>query len=198
LLKNIIYKRANSNEELNQILELQQANIPSVISKEEKHQEGFVTEHHSFDILKQMNDKCAHVIAKNNSKVIGYALCMLKDFKDDIEVLRPMFQRIDNCLQREDTYLVMGQICIDKRFRKQGVFRSMYVFMKQEMISKYDMIITEVDEKNTRSLKAHYTIGFKLLHSYNSNQQDWALISWDCRRESGNLNNRISSFNPKG
>jgi len=126
-----------------------------------------------------MNDKCPHIIAKSGSKVIGYALCMLKDFKESIEVLKPMFQQIDKCLNKNKTYLVMGQICVEKAFRKQGIFRGMYTFMKQEMASKYDMIITEVDVKNTRSLNAHYAVGFKLLHSYNSNQQNWALISWD-------------------
>jgi len=126
-----------------------------------------------------MNDKCPHIIAKSNSKVVGYALCMLKEFKEDIEVLRPMFQQVDDCLQVKDTYFVMGQICIDKAFRKRGIFRSMYAFMKQEMATKYDMIITEVDEKNTRSLNAHYAVGFKRLHFYNSNRQEWVLIAWD-------------------
>lgn len=72
----------------------------------------------------------------------------------------------------------MGQICIDKQFRKQEIFRGMYHFMKQEMSSQYNMIITEVDVANTRSLNARYAVGFKLLQSYSS-QQDWALISWD-------------------
>ncbi len=68
------------------------------------------------------------------------------------------------------------QICIDKQFRKQGVFRGLYHFMKQEMASKYNMIITEVDVANTRSLKAHFAIGFKTLYSYRSNHQDWKIL----------------------
>ena len=178
-MENIIYKRAQTVEELQQILELQRANIPSVISKEESVKEGFVTVHHNFEILKAMNDKCPHIIAKSNGKVIGYTLCMLKEFKEEIEVLKPMFQQIDNCLNSGETYFTMGQVCVDKTFRKQGIFRGLYAFMKQEMSSEYDMIITEVDEKNTRSLNAHYATGFKLLHAYKSNEQDWALMSWD-------------------
>lgn len=178
-MQDIIYKRVDSNEELDQIIELQKINIRTSISEDESKSEGFVTVHHDFEILKAMNGKCAHIIAKSGSKVIGYALCMLKEFKENIEVLKPMFQQIDKCLNKNKTYLVMGQICVDKAFRKRGVFRGMYDFMKQEMSSKYDMIITEVDEKNTRSLNAHYTVGFKLLYSYNSSQQDWALLVWD-------------------
>ncbi len=177
----INYKRADSNEELNQILELQRANIPSVISEEESKTEGFVTVHHNFDILKAMNDRCPHVIAKSNDNVVGYTLCMLKEFKADIEVLKPMFQQIEACLNNDETYVIMGQVCVDKGFRKQGIFRGLYEYMKQELRLDFDMIITEVDVANTRSLDAHYTIGFKLLQSYQSNGQDWALISWDLR-----------------
>lgn len=175
----VTYKRAQTVKELEQILELQRANIPSVISKEESVKEGFVTVHHNFEILKAMNDKCPHIIAVNNGEVIGYTLCMLKEFKEDIEVLRPMFQQIDNCLNNGETYFTMGQVCINKTFRKQGVFKGLYTFMKQEMSSEFNMIITEVDEKNTRSLNAHYAVGFKVLDTYKSNCQDWVLMSWD-------------------
>ena len=175
-MQDIIYKRVDSNKELIQILELQRANIPSIISEEDKVKEGFVTVHHTFEILKAMNNKCAHIIAKNNDKVIGYALCMLKEFKEEIEVLRPMFKQIDSCLNNDETYIVMGQICIDKQFRKQGVFRGLYNLMKQEMSSLYDMIITEVNVANTRSMNAHYAIGFKTLYSYRSNNQNWKIL----------------------
>lgn len=178
-MQSIIYKRAESNEELTQILELQRINIPSSISEDESKTEGFVTIHHSFEILKAMNDKCSHVIAKSKDKVIGYTLCVLKEFKEDIKVLKPMFEGVDSCLKQNETYVVMGQVCIDKAFRKQGIFRGLYNFMKEQQQTKFDMIITEVDIANTRSLNAHYTVGFKLMYTYNSKQQDWALISWD-------------------
>lgn len=175
----IIYKRANTNEELKQILQLQKNNLPLTISEIEKKKEGFVTAQHDLKILNAMNNKCAHVIAKSNDRVVGYALCMLKEFKEDITVLRPMFKKIEDCLKNNETYIVMGQICIDKTFRKQGIFKKMYQYMRQQLQLDFDMIITEVDQKNIRSLNAHYAVGFKLLNSYNSNQQDWALISWD-------------------
>ena len=177
-MQDIIYKRVDSNEELDQILELQRINFHSSISEEESKVEGFVTVHHNLEILKAMNEKCAHIIAISGSKVVGYALCMLKEFKEEIEALRPMFQQIDVCLNKNKTYLVMGQICIDKVFRKRGVFRGMYHFMKQEMSSQYNMIITEVDVANTRSLNAHYAVGFKLLKSYYSAPHNWKLLCW--------------------
>ncbi|RLD27242.1 MAG: N-acetyltransferase [Bacteroidetes bacterium] len=174
----IRYKRADSTEELNQILELQSINIPSSISKNELKTQGFVTVHHDFEILKSMNDKCPHIIAKSDKKVVGYALCMLKEFKEKIEVLKPMFKHIDNCLKQNDAYIVMGQVCIDKAFRKQGMFRGLYYYMKLQLQAEFDMIVTEVDVANTKSLDAHYAIGFKTIYSYRSTQQDWEILYW--------------------
>lgn len=178
-MKNIIYKKAGTNEELHQILELQQANILSSISKEESNSEGFVTVQHDFKILKAMNDICAHTIAKSNGKVVGYALSMVKEFKEDIEVLKPMFKKIDSCVGPNLSYITMGQVCIDKAFRKQGIFRGLYNAMKEHVKQEFDAIITEVDKNNIRSLNAHYAIGFKMLYSYRSNDQDWELIIWN-------------------
>jgi len=177
-MENIIYKKATSNEELHQILGLQSINLPTLVSEKIELSEGFLTVQHTFELLKAMNDACAHTIAKSNGKVIGYALSMVKDFKNDIDVLKPMFQHIDDHLDPKVNYIVMGQICIDKAYRKQGVFRGLYQYMKQQLQSEFDYIITEIDKNNARSLGAHMAIGFKELYSYRSNNQDWEITSW--------------------
>lgn len=174
----IIYSRAITDDELYQILELQRLNISTSISEEEKQTEGFVTVHHSFELLNAMNDACAHIIAKRDNKVIGYALAMATAFKNTIKVLEPMFHEIDNAY-KSTNYIVMGQICVDKAYRKQGVFRGLYEFMRLELNNVFDDLITEVDSKNIRSLNAHKAIGFKLLKSYASNNQNWELIIWN-------------------
>ena len=126
-----------------------------------------------------MHDVCPHIIAKHNKNVIGYALCMLQGFKKDIPVLVPMFTEIDKELSAKKqplNYLIMGQICIDKKYRKQGVFRGLYAAMKQELQGSFDAIITEVDSANIRSSNAHKAVGFKELKKYTSNHQEWELI----------------------
>ena len=69
----ITYHRAKTNEELQEILELQKQNLRHLITEEQKQKEGFVTLQHDFEILKKMNDACAHCIAKQDQKVVGYA-----------------------------------------------------------------------------------------------------------------------------
>jgi len=173
----IRYKTASTNNELNQILALQQDNLPEAISEDEQISEGFVTVHHDFDLIKRMNDVCPHIIVKDNGNVVGYALCMHPRFGGEIEVLQPMFTELSKVIPDGERFIVMGQICIEKGYRRQGVFRKLYETMLQEIQPQFKSIITEVDLKNNRSLQAHYAVGFKLLSRHHSGGQDWALIS---------------------
>ncbi len=177
----IIYTRVSSGIEMRQILDLQQKNLPENLRDAEIASEGFLTVSHSLDLLSRMNEVCPHMIAKAGGQVIGYALCMHPSFRDRIEVLKSMFDKIDSLASPDLRYIVMGQICIDKKFRKRGIFRGLYRFMGSELRLDYQMIITEVDDKNRRSLNAHYAVGFREMNLYPAGGRKWHLISWDLR-----------------
>lgn len=174
----IVYKRCNTRDELRQILAIQKKNLSTNITANEKRSEGFVTVSHSLDLLFRMNEICPHVIAKSEDSVAGYALCMHPKFADEILVLRPMFKKISSLLGADSSYMAMGQICIDKPFRRKGLFRGLYLHMRDGLKEDYKQIITEVDGENKRSLKAHYAIGFEDLLTYSSGKRQWRLIRW--------------------
>ena len=124
-----------------------------------------------------MNAICPHIIAKHHDEVIGYALCMVKDFKAKIPVLIPMFNEMESIILKNSNYVVMGQVCISKDYRKQGVFRGLYHFMAEVLKRDFDIIVTEVDIENTRSLNAHKAVGFTRLKNYRSSHRFWEIIS---------------------
>ena len=171
----ITYKNTSTDKELEQILDLQQANLPKNISKEESKIQGFVTVEHDFDILKQMHEVYPHTIAVANNKVVGYVLSMSIEFGNSIPVLVPMFNEFKKHNIIED-FIVMGQVCVDKNYRGQGVFRGLYNKMATTFSNKYNRIITEVDELNTRSLNAHYSVGFTDISEYKAAGQLWKII----------------------
>ncbi|MEM9078684.1 MAG: GNAT family N-acetyltransferase [Bacteroidota bacterium] len=172
----IEYKQAFTASELEQILVLQQKNLPKTLSKAEMQRDGFLTVEHSYDLLKEMNDICPHIIAVENKKVVGYALCMHPKFAQSIEVLKPMFHEINKAIEGKSNYMVMGQICVAKTYRRKGIFRGLYATMKAKLSAGFDTIITEVDTKNQRSLNAHRAIGFVQLKSYIADGKEWSLI----------------------
>jgi len=171
--------------QLHQILELQKINLPRSLSVAEIKKEGFVTVDHSFDILQQMNTPYPHIIAIDNDAVIGYALVMLSSIKDEIEILKPMFEKINtlsynNAPLSSCKYFVIGQVCVAKAYRGQGVFYKMYDQMKSIMRQDFNLIITEVSAHNTRSLKAHARQGFINILSFKApDGHPWEILLWD-------------------
>ena len=185
-MSNYIITTVSEERHLLEILALQESNLPQNISTEEKNQEGFVTCDHSLELLKKMNNPFPHIIALHDNLVVGYALVMLSDMRNELEVLFSMFNKLDKLefnrySIRESSYFTMGQVCISKDHRSRGIFSAMYKEMKLQMSDEFDYCITEIASENLRSLKAHSNIGFEKLHSYidEKNGISWELVIWD-------------------
>lgn len=176
----ITYKRASSDDELHQILAIQKRALKGNVSMEEQEKEGYITVPHTFDLLKTMNDASPHVLAMDGEQVAAYALVMPRIFRKLIPILIPMFETGDRLLPGRN-YLGMGQICIDKPYRGQGLFQGLYDFYKSELSPTYDCLFTEVATSNIRSLKAHQRVGFKILETQTTDGTTWEMINWDWR-----------------
>lgn len=180
------FTTAKTKDDVQQILDLQYINLPVNITDIEAKDQGFVTVHHDFELLNAMNEPYPHIIAKDGDRVIGYTLVMLKSFADKIAVLKPMFEKINslhyngNSLEKTP-YFVMGQVCVDKTYRGQGVFAGLYQKMKTEMSPHFKCIITEIATRNTRSIRAHEKVGFETIHIYQAPEEEWAIVAWDWR-----------------
>lgn len=178
------YTTAESLQDLQQILELQAQNLPQSVDEQEMKSQGFVTVKHELSLLSEMNKDYQHIIAKANDKVAGFALVMLKKFANKIPVLVPMFELIDQLQYqgkplKEYSYFVMGQICIDKEYRGQGIFQGLYTAMREQMSLHFDLVVTEIATRNERSLKAHSRVGFSSLTRYVADDEEWDIVVWD-------------------
>ena len=174
----IRYLRSGSDKELAQILRIQKDNIRTELSADEIEQEGFVTLVHDLELLRQMNQVCPHIIATADGLVIGYALAMAPVFRGNIPLLQSLFDLLDRLVPHRN-YLVMGQICIDKPFRRKGVFKGLYDYYRSQFMGKYDCLVTEVASENQRSLGAHISVGFKTIYTRSEHDKDWEVLLWD-------------------
>lgn len=178
----ITYGVSTTEEDLKGILELQQINLPQNISNEELESQGFVTVKHDLNLLTRMNSPYQHIIAKEEDKVVGYTLVMLRKWKNDIPVLEEMFDQINSINYEarflgEAKYFIMGQVCVAKSQRGQGVFAGLYVEMKKRMHNDFDYVITEIASRNYRSLRAHEKVGFEIIKTYRiGDGEEWVLV----------------------
>lgn len=187
-MSEIIFTVAKTDRDLKEILALQKLNHKTNIAPEEAVNQGFVTVKHNFSLLKDMNSDYPHIIAKSGEKVVAYALVMLRKFGDKVDVLFPMFERI-NVLNWKGTpmikssYFIMGQVCVAKEFRGKGVFSGLYFKMTELMKNDFDYLVTEVASSNKRSMRAHEKIGFELMLNYAvEGGEEWNIVILDLKK----------------
>lgn len=181
----ITYTPANSTEDLEGILKLQKLNLAKNITANEMKIQGFVTVSHSFALLSKLNHAAQHIIAKHHNNVIAYVLAMTKHSKFDIPLLVPMFNQFETIFYKEKkisacNYIIVGQVCVDKAYRGQGIFKNVYAAYRELYKNKYDFAITEIVKTNLRSIKAHKKIGFQEIHSYFApGNTEWIVVLWN-------------------
>ena len=181
----ITYTTSKTKDELEQILVLQKQNLAVGLTASEIAAQGFVTVSHSFDDLYKMNELEAHVIAKDNDRVIAYLLAMTVRSRFDIPILLPMFEMFEAITYQNKkiasyNYMVVGQVCVAADYRGQGIFDACYTTYKSYFKDKYDFAITEIATRNQRSLNAHKRVGFETIHSYVApDGEEWNIVLWD-------------------
>ncbi len=174
-------------DEVHQILDLQAANLAAALTPETMASQGFVTVRHEPAVLLQMNERAPAIIARDGDRVVGYALVMPREFARFVPILAPLFAMLDGLSWRgtplgdNPRWFVMGQICVASGYRGIGVFDGLYRAMADTYRDRFDFTVTEVAERNTRSLRAHARAGFEALHVYHDKTtgERWHVIALD-------------------
>lgn len=174
--------------DLEQVLSLQRANLIRGLSTDEWQDQGFVTVEHTLDVLQKMHDLAPSIIIKDNGRVVAYALVMLRECSKLVPVLEPMYANFGKLIWNgkpitDYSFYVMGQICVDKAYRGQGLFDKLYQQHKEVYGNDFDLLVTEIATRNTRSLRAHERVGFKTVNIYKDETDEWAVVVWDWGRD---------------
>ncbi|HWE26156.1 MAG TPA: GNAT family N-acetyltransferase [Myxococcales bacterium] len=176
----MIETRPVANErELQQILELQQRNLPRNLSERDATADGFVTVEHTLDLLRLMHALVPSIVSKDGDELAGYALVMPVECRSFIPVLAPMFQRLEALGMFRRRFYVMGQICVAPAYRGRGVFDQLYAAHREHLRGRFDACVTEVSVRNGRSLRAHQRVGFTELERYRDETDEWVLLVWN-------------------
>jgi predicted GNAT superfamily acetyltransferase len=176
------FQTAESEKDLQGILDLQQQNHLSTVSSID---EGFLFVRHDLEVLTKMQSFAPQIICKDGDEVVAFTLAMTADCKGDVPALIPMFDVFDqipfkgSCVS-DFKYIVVGQVCVGKNHRGMGVFDKNYQTYKETFQEKFDFAITEISTRNPRSIRAHTRIGFREIYQYTDHSgENWSIVIWD-------------------
>lgn len=185
---NISISKATSDHEIEGILELQKANLRKNLTPEEMDKYGFVTLAYDFNFVKEMSAGNHHIIAKEGEKVVGY--CLLFDrsknhlMKEGAGIF-PVFNELIYKGKRlgDSNYVSVGQVCVHRDYAGNGILGKMYAAFRENYKHLYELAMTDVSYKNTRSLKGHIKAGFEVIHRFDEPDagEPWDIVVWDWR-----------------
>ena len=181
----IICKVTNSTE-LAGIKHIQTLSLRKNIDTETAVSEGFLTAEYTMEYLQQMNNASPSIIAKDGDTVVGYALVATKEVRNGHDLIADLFNVIDTkyykgkCL-KEVNYVVVGQLCVAKDYRGQGLVKRMYDYYRDSYAGEYEYLITDVAQANIRSLNAHKKSGFIVIDTLVYAGIGWDIVLWDWR-----------------
>jgi L-amino acid N-acyltransferase YncA len=175
---------SQSTADLEGILSLQQENLLTILSEEEKADQGFVTIPHTLDQLETMHSIAPHVLAKENEQVVGYVLAMTLASRSVVPMMTSLFDNFDELEvagKKVSSYrpMVVGQVCVGKTQRGTGLFDKLYTSYREQYASTHDFAITSIALSNYRSMAAHQRIGFQVIHTFEDSIQPWSIVYWD-------------------
>lgn len=185
----IEYTLVSQPHDVELILALQAANHRDRVDAVTAASDGFTTVLHDPAVLRAMNERHPSAIAKSGAALAGYCLMMPQGFRDRVPILQPMFAQIEQlqwrgkALAGDPGWFVMGQVCVAREFRGLGVFDGLYHQLRRAYAGQFHLTVTEVSQRNMRSLRAHRRVGFETLHVYPDSVADdvWELMAWDWR-----------------
>ena len=171
-------------DEIAQIHRLNMLNYRNNVTPEEREKEGFVSWEYPIELLEQLQNLAPHVIVKDGDRVVAYALVATKEAAPFHKDLKNMFYHLAGLQYRGQqlstyNFYCMGQVCIEKAYRGQGVFAMLYQHHKALYQQRFDMLITEISPANPRSQRAHEKVGFKTIYHYTDAMDAWNVVVWD-------------------
>ncbi|MDF2188153.1 GNAT family N-acetyltransferase [Paraflavitalea sp. CAU 1676] len=176
----------STDQELEQILQLQRKNLKQFISQEEKDAQGFLTIPFDLPMLQKLHAIAPSIIIKHGGEVVAYAMTVLLESRAEYALLEAMFASFERLQWKgkplhDYRFYVMGQVCVSKEHRGKGLFDMLYQHHKEVYSPRFDFIITEISTSNYRSIQAHNRVGFETVHTYTDSTDTWNMVIWDWR-----------------
>jgi ribosomal protein S18 acetylase RimI-like enzyme len=172
--------------QIDSLLDLQRRNLREYLDAQTIESQGYVSFHYTPDILQKKMSGAPQIIAREGDTVVAYALSTIPEISKTIDAFVPLLEKFKTIayhgkMLTDWRYYIVGQVCVDEKWRGKGVFDALYAEHKRLFQPDYDFVVTVIDSDNTRSLAAHWRIGFKTIHTYfdDYHGKEWQLVLWD-------------------
>jgi hypothetical protein len=165
----LIYRRPQSAD-FEQMVELQNRNLISVLEPLEA-QDGFLATAFTVEQFKEIDRGLCVFVAVDKDTVCGYLCASTPEFNQDFPILSLMLECCSTLLYHgkpltDYRYFIASPVCIERAYRGKMVFAHLADKILNCIPKDYELIVTLISEKNTRSLHATEKMGLKIIDRF--------------------------------
>jgi len=180
-----------STDDAQAVFALQERNLGRNLSEVEQQQYGFVSLETPPELLKEVIQENGITVARSLGKIVGYVIPLTVEEAKQLPLLNPFLSRFKKITYggkplNEYTFCVIGQICVDRNFRRRGVSEKLYAAFGTRLSAKYELAVTELAERNVASSRTHEKSNLHVVDRYPSEDGEvWLVEVLDLRRFRG-------------
>lgn len=179
----MIYRIADVSD-LPQVEYLQKKYHISTIKEEDK-KDGFVTTLFNKEQFKELIEKeDGLLVAEDNGKIVAYAMVASWNYWSQWPLFKYMIDDLKNTVYLDKTLdtqnsFQYGPVCILKEYRSKGILRDLFEFQRKHYKDRYPILITFINQINTRSKRAHEKLGLDIIKTFDFNGNHYYELGYD-------------------
>lgn len=193
-MENLAYKkivmintRIAKQHDINGILSLQEKYLYRNLSEAER-KKGFVTTPFSVAQIEDILQQNGLFIAENEEKeIIAYVFAGSWKYFEQWEIFNFMVSRFPNLSFNGNEITTAnsfqyGPVCIDEKYRGKGVLNQIFEEMRLELLKKYPVAITFINQVNIVSEIAHTKkLGWEIIDRFEFNNNHYIGLAFDMK-----------------
>jgi hypothetical protein len=177
------YRRVVSSD-FQKMVELQNQNLYSVLSEEEQRDGVLLTAFREEDFRLMDQDLCIVVALEASEKLCGYLCASSLDPNSDFLFIRRMAERCVDLYHRGKALIhykicIASPICIDRDHRGNLVFLKLCNALLERLPETYELAITLISVKNSKSLSSCLAINFRIIDRFWVAENEFFLLVYE-------------------
>ena len=167
LIESLVFRKAEP-QDYAQIVMMQNENLNTVLTAEEKASGGFLSVPLKAEDFQVMNKEIAVVVASSGKEVVAYHCASSCQYYQSVPLCACMMERFANVLYEGKplvhyTCFVVGPMCIAKNYRGKGIYLKLWQELTKHISAGLEMAVGPASEANPRALHAHTQIAGMLV-----------------------------------
>ncbi len=168
------------------ILQLQKANLFSVLNKEERRM-GFVTTPFTKKQILEIMTLDGLFVAEANDQIIAYVFAGKWDYFEQWPIFPLMTARFPvlsfngSAIKVENSFQY-GPICIERNYRGNNLMSLIFEEMRLVWLEKFSLSITFINQINKISTRAHEKLGWEVIDKFEFNDNRYLVLAFDMQR----------------